>query len=187
MNSINESEKAYIAGFLDGDGCINAQLVRRHEYRLLFQVQLSITFFQSTKRHWFLLQLHKLLGCGYVRKRYDGISEYCVVGIASVSALCKALHPYLRLKQRQATLTSTIIERLSRHQSASEFLALCELVDQIGALNDCIPKGNRKAGEASALGTKNSTVTTCLVRKELDLLFPVETSETKNIGDIASG
>ena len=171
MNSIKESEKAYIAGFLDGDGCINAQLVRRPQYRLLFQVRVSITFFQSTKRHWFLLQLHKLLGCGYVRKRNDGISEYCVVGIASVSALCQELIPYLRLKRAQAILISTMLPRLSRHQSASDFLACCELVDQIGDLND----------------SKKRTITTCLVRKEFDLLFPVETSEIKNIGDIASG
>ena len=171
MNLINESEKAYIAGFLDGDGCINAQLVRRRGYRLLFQVRVSITFFQSTKRHWFLLQLQKSLGCGYVRKRNDGISEYCVVGTTSVSALCKELLPYLRLKRRQAALVSTIIGRLSRHQSVSAFLDLCELVDQIADCND----------------SKKRTITTCLVRKELDLLFPVETSETKSIGDIASG
>jgi hypothetical protein len=94
-----------------------------------------------------------------------------VVGISSVSALCKELLPYLRLKRAQATLISTIIERLSRHQSQEDFLALCELVDQIGDLND----------------SKKRAITTCLVRKELDLLFPVETSEIKNIGDIASG
>lgn len=94
-----------------------------------------------------------------------------MVGIASVSALSKELLPYLRLKRGQAALIFTIIERLSRHQSKADFLDLCELVDQIGDLND----------------SKQRTITTCLVRKELDLLFPVETSEIKNLGDIASG
>nr|YP_001315085.1 putative site-specific DNA endonuclease [Chlorokybus atmophyticus]ABO15127.1 putative site-specific DNA endonuclease [Chlorokybus atmophyticus] len=170
MNVIKESEKAYIAGFLDGDGCINAQLVRRSGYRLLYQIRVSITFFQSSKRHWFLLQLHKRLGCGSVRKRNDGISEYCIVGIASVSAVCEQLLPYLRLKRRQAVLICTIIKSLSRHQSKEDFLSLCELADQISFLNNSKKRSN----------------TACLVRKELDLLFPVETSDTK-VGDTSSG
>ncbi len=48
-----------LAGFLDGDGCINAQIIKRSGYRLGFQIRVSITFFQSTKRHWFLMELDK--------------------------------------------------------------------------------------------------------------------------------
>jgi len=51
MKDISEKEKSYIAGFLDGDGCVNAQIVRREDYRLRFQIRVSITFFQKTKRH----------------------------------------------------------------------------------------------------------------------------------------
>ena len=45
-------QKAYIAGFLDGDGCINAQIVKRPDYKLQFQIRVTLTFFQKTKRHW---------------------------------------------------------------------------------------------------------------------------------------
>ena len=44
-------ERAYIAGFLDGDGSINAQIVQRKDYALRFQIRISITFFQKTSRH----------------------------------------------------------------------------------------------------------------------------------------
>jgi hypothetical protein len=55
MKHVSDNEFSYIAGFLDGDGCINAQIVRRKNYKLLFQIRVSITFFQKTSRYWFLL------------------------------------------------------------------------------------------------------------------------------------
>ena len=44
-------ERSYIAGFLDGDGSIYAQIVRRSDYRLKFQIRVCIAFFKKTKRH----------------------------------------------------------------------------------------------------------------------------------------
>lgn len=50
--TIHDSIKLhYIAGFFDGDGCINVQIVRRVDYKLKFQIRFSVTFFQKTKRH----------------------------------------------------------------------------------------------------------------------------------------
>lgn len=126
-------------------------MVSRPQYRLKFQIRLSITFFQSTKRHWFLLQLQKELGCGVVRKRNDGISEYCIVGANNVAPLCTLLLPHLRLKRRQAQLVLQIIAKLSRTQDKDEFIMLCELADSIGRLND----------------SKKRTITAAVVRKFL--------------------
>ena len=56
MTHLKNEQKAYIAGFLDGDGCINAQIVKRPDYKLHFQIRVTLTFFQKTKRHWILLQ-----------------------------------------------------------------------------------------------------------------------------------
>ena len=157
---MTEIEKAYIAGFLDADGCVNAQIVQRAEYRLKFQIRVSITFFQSTKRHWFLLQLHEKLKIGCLRKRNDGMSELSIVGSASVSTLLTDLMPYLKLKKKQAELVLQIVPKLSRKQDKHDFLLLCELADQIGLLND----------------SKRRTITSALVRETL--LFPVETSDS---------
>jgi LAGLIDADG endonuclease len=88
LSTISDISKAYLAGFLDGDGCINAQIIRRTDYRLGFQIRVSLTFFKSTKRHWFLIKLHKQLKCGSIRKRKDGISEYTIVGATQVECLC---------------------------------------------------------------------------------------------------
>ncbi len=41
---MSDEDKAYIAGFLDGDGSIMAQLVFRKDYRLGYQIRVSIVF-----------------------------------------------------------------------------------------------------------------------------------------------
>ena len=42
---------AYIAGFLDGDGSIMAQIVRNDSYLYGFSIRLSVVFFQKIKHH----------------------------------------------------------------------------------------------------------------------------------------
>lgn len=151
MKSLSEIQLAYIAGFLDGDGCVNAQLVQRKDYRLKFQIRVSITFYQRTEKYWFLLQLQKQVGCGTCRKRNDGISEYTIVGKQSVEPLLQQLHPYLRLKTAQATLVLQICRQLAKKQEIDQFLQLCEQVDKLQSLNY----------------SKNRTITAATVRKVL--------------------
>lgn len=44
---MTEIEKAYIADFLDADGCVNAKIVQRAEYRLKFQIESVLPFFKA--------------------------------------------------------------------------------------------------------------------------------------------
>ena len=135
INQLSNEEIAYLAGFIDGDGCINAQIVKREDYKLKFQIRVSITLFQETKHHWFLLQIHKQIGYGSIRKRPDGMSEYAIVGPQIVTTILKQLLPYLRIKRRQAELVLQICEHLSQKQDGVAFLQLCAKADQIGELN----------------------------------------------------
>ena len=136
LKKLSSEDKAYIAGFLDGDGCINAQIVRRDDYRLKFQIRVSITFFQKTERHWFLLQLKELLHYGTLRKRNDGMSEYTIIGYQAVNHVLAELTPYLRIKHPQAKAVFQIIKELSTAKDSQTFITLCEKVDHLGNLND---------------------------------------------------
>jgi len=44
MSIIPSTVESYIAGFLDADGCIMFQLVKREDYRFGFQIRASIVF-----------------------------------------------------------------------------------------------------------------------------------------------
>jgi len=127
---------SYIAGFLDGDGCINAQIVTRADYVLGFQVRVSVSFAQKTKRHWYLLWLKKQLPGGVLRRRKDGMSDYTFTGAAQVKTLLRALRPQLIIKRRQALVVLRIIEDLPTTKDPAAFLAVCEMVDHLADLND---------------------------------------------------
>lgn len=49
--NLNQQEIAYLAGFIDGDGCILAQIIPRKDYKYKFQIRVSIIFYQKKSRH----------------------------------------------------------------------------------------------------------------------------------------
>jgi hypothetical protein len=164
-------ELSYIAGFLDGDGSIYAQIVKRSDYQLRFQLRVSVSFFQKTTRHWFLIQLKNQLRYGSLRKNpSSGMSDYTIVGNEAVKHCLEGLLPYLKMKKRQATLLLQIIEQSQKKQEPEAFLTLCQLADQVSRLND-------------SKVTKTRKITSDTVRSlflELDFLsVPVETLSSK--------
>jgi len=129
-----ENLLAYIAGFLDGDGCIMAQLVRRPGYRFGYQIRLSIVFYQKQKNKNFLQWLKNKLNAGYIRDRNDGMSEYTIVGLNSVAQILQTIQPYLHLKKK---LAAKILEiaKITKHPTVNQFLKYCRLVDKTAQYN----------------------------------------------------
>jgi len=131
-------EKAYIAGFLDGDGCILFQLIRKSDYRLGFQVKASVIFYQNKKYRWFLLWLKEKLKYGYIRDRNDDICEYNIVGFKAVEEVLGALYPYLRIKHDQAKLALGIIKKYphnGRDYSPEMLMKIAKDIDGFSFLN----------------------------------------------------
>ena len=129
---------AYIAGFLDGDGCIMLQLVFRHDYVFGFQIRASIVFYQNSRYKDFLFWLKEKLVDGYIRDRKDGMSEYTIVGVTPVSRVLKLLKPYLRLKKPQVDLTLSVLSRMpgrGKHMNSKLLIELSREVDKFASLN----------------------------------------------------
>lgn len=134
---LTPSQLGYIAGFLDGDGSVLAQIIKRAGYTYHYQIRFTVSFVQKTSRRHFLLKLQEELGKGTLRDRNDGISELAIVGWQSVVPLLKQLQPVLRIKLKQANLVLKIIEQLPlTKKSPQKLLELCYLADQVAALND---------------------------------------------------
>ena len=129
-------EIAYVAGFLDADGCINAQIIRRVDYVLGFQIRPSISFYQKTKRHWILHDLHRILGCGSIRKKNDGMSEYSITRAQDVLYTLQLVSKYARVKQPQLKLLYQILHQKTKRNDVHQFLQKCRLVDRFADLND---------------------------------------------------
>src|SRR5690606_30888348 len=129
MRSFNSETLAYIAGFLDGDGSIFFQIIKRPDYKLKFQIRSSIAFYQDTTQVNILEWLKEMFGSGYIRHRKTGISDYTIVEPKKVKEILELLRPYVRLKKKQVELGLEILKRLEVKNSKEVFLDICKLVD----------------------------------------------------------
>lgn len=169
---VSVAERNYIAGFLDGDGSIMAQLVHRKDYRLGYQIRVSIVFYQKTNHQDFLLELKERLGYGYVRMRNnDGMSEYTIVGFREVEFVLKLLYPFLRLKK---ALAHDVLDLIKRHPeqrklTVQQLVALSELVDKTASFNY---SKKRTVGSAQVIAFLS----------QRGLYIPVETDSADSFG-----
>lgn len=128
---------SYIAGFLDGDGCIMLQLVYRKDYIYGYQIRASIVFYQHKVQIKFLHWLEDQFKCGYIRERNDNMAEYTIVGYKAVAKVLQILQPYVKLKKEQIVLALQIINMVhgGPNSNPKKFLEACKLMDQFAKLN----------------------------------------------------
>jgi hypothetical protein len=151
---------AYIAGFLDGDGSIFFQLIRKSDYRLGFQIRPSIAFYQKTDHEHILLWLKEQLVSGSLRRRTTGISDYTIVQACEVSRVLRVLQPYVRLKQQQVRLGLEILEELpATAADPQRFLALCETRRRVPR-SQLLQEANCHFGDCARASTRAWTVGT---------------------------
>nr|3MX9_A Chain A, Protein scV3V2(G19S) [Chlamydomonas reinhardtii]3MXA_A Chain A, scV3V2(G19S) [Chlamydomonas reinhardtii] len=132
----NKEFLLYLAGFVDGDGSIIAQINPNQSSKFKHRLRLTFYVTQKTQRRWFLDKLVDEIGVGYVRDS-GSVSQYVLSEIKPLHNFLTQLQPFLKLKQKQANLVLKIIEQLpSAKESPDKFLEVCTWVDQIAALND---------------------------------------------------
>jgi intein-encoded DNA endonuclease-like protein len=128
---ISAEEAAYIAGFFDGEGSIILQIIRQKTYTFGFTIRISMTFFQKSSNHWFLLWLKEKLGnVGYLKKRTDNMMEYTIASANDIKRVLLVILPYLRIKKKLGQLTLSIIEKKPQVKTRNDFLEVCQMVDK---------------------------------------------------------
>lgn len=133
---LSESKRAYLAGFLDGDGSIYIRLKPNPTYKFGFQVAPYIVLYQSAKDRDKFQKVHSLIeGLGHLRERKDGILEYIVSRKNSVLELLSLVEPYILLKKKQLVLMKKVLILKEIVTNDKDFKRLVELVDSFRALN----------------------------------------------------
>jgi hypothetical protein len=129
--NITEIDKAYISGFLDGDGSIIVQIVKDDTRKFKFYIRISVVFFQKSVYHWFILWLKDIFSPhGYITKRPCGMSEFVIVAQTPVETILKELYPYLKIKKPLCRLVLSIIQDLKAVKTEADFLKVCIKVDE---------------------------------------------------------
>ena len=131
MGSRSDVEKAYIAGFLDGDGSIMLQLKKRSDTKRGFRFMATICLYQDSRHDKPLYWMQKVLGIGYISKRNDGMTEFRINGLQTVPKILTELKPYVRFKKIQAEAiikACHILERDISKLSKQQLRHVCELI-----------------------------------------------------------
>ena len=141
---MREETKAYIAGFLDGDGSIMFQLIERKGYIYGYQIRASVCFYQDTNHKEGLKWLKEKIGYGYIRDRNDGVSDYTIVGPDRVEDVLKMVKPYVVFKSAHVEKALRLLLALkeNRKPTPEKFLELAKLVDSYARLNYSKKKTN---------------------------------------------
>jgi hypothetical protein len=132
---MNDATRAYIAGFLDGDGSIIFQLVRRRDYVYGYQIRASVCFYQHTRGRRGLEWLRQQLGCGYIRNRAGQMSDYTVVGYNGVRRVLELVRPFSVFKREQVERALEMLQLLESRPTPDGFLAAAKQVDAFATLN----------------------------------------------------
>ena len=125
------TEKAYIAGFLDGDGSIMLQLKKRSDTKRGYRFMATICFYQDSRHDEPLHWIRKVIGVGYISRRNDGMTELRVNGFRQIGLFLSELSPYSRFKKLQVEAMVTacrILERGINNLSREELVSLVGLV-----------------------------------------------------------
>ena len=127
-----QTDLAYIAGFLDGDGSIMLQVKSRSDTSRSVRFMATICLYQDTRHAQPILWMRECFGIGYLSHRKDGITELKINGFVSVHKVLTQLTPFVRFKQVQVAallqactlLSSKKISQLSERE-------LRDLVDSV--------------------------------------------------------
>ena len=133
--SIKQSLKSYIAGFLDGDGSIYVKLTKNDTYKYKYQVCPYVVFYQSKTARFGLEEIKEMLKSGYIRERNDGICEYIIGDVKSITRLMNLVKPHVIFKRDQVQLMIDILEKKKTIENVKDFLELCALIDRFKELN----------------------------------------------------
>lgn len=139
MGSRLETDLAYIAGFLDGDGSLMLQVKLRSDTSRGVRFMATICFYQDTRHEKPLHWIRKQFGIGYISRRNDGITELRICGFERVRDILSELEPYIRFKAKQAralkNACALLAEKPMRLLSKSDLHTIVDLAVEIRTEN----------------------------------------------------
>ena len=132
---LSKEQRSYIAGFLDGDGSIYAQLKPNLTYKFGFQVVTYAVLFQSKKNQVNFERLCSMINLGYMRLRKDGVLEYIIGKNKELKKFLEIVRPFVILKKQQVLLMDQILTKKEDIGRKKDFKFLMKLIDRFRDLN----------------------------------------------------
>ena len=140
---INATVLAYIAGFLDGDGCIKSKVEHRECARFGSYIKVVVTFSQHLRDRHVLEWIHNQLRIGSISdydKPSKHLSEYQITDGKFIERLLKNLDRYVVNKKEQLRLALIILSLKDRAKNENSFKTAIWAANRMHELNSsCSP------------------------------------------------
>ncbi len=135
--NISMSEAAFVAGFLEGDGCISAKISPTSGS---YRVRLIISFTQLTKNKVVLEYIQKLIGGKIMNYPSRNMSELTIFDRGKVFEVLNVIFPFLVSKKKQAKIGLEVIAILNKGKrgalrNSNDLLKAVTLAEDIRDLN----------------------------------------------------
>ncbi len=111
LNKISKDIGFYFSGFADGEGSFNVSLIKKDDYRNKWKV--SVAFNISQKDNTVPLLFKKILNCGTIRYRKDGICYYEVTNIRDIKFVVIPFFEKFPLLSQEKKLRFKIFKQIS--------------------------------------------------------------------------
>jgi LAGLIDADG endonuclease len=138
IGAVDQQERleAYIAGFVDGEGCFHVAIQRNLSTRVGWQLVPEFRVSQDVIRLGVLELIRTTLGCGHLRENHRSSNDhtYVLVVRRREDLIDRVLpfferNPLLSAKQREFRTFATIVRAMAsgEHQSEQGFGRLAEM------------------------------------------------------------
>ncbi|SRR6266511_2348701 len=134
---LNNEKLAYIAGFLDGDGCIASNFEKNKTCKLGYRVRVRISFTQHSRRREVLDILSSWICSGSIGEyEHNNMAEYVIRNQVIVKELLSALMPFLIVKRKHAEIAMKILGLKESAYSLATLSTMREYTILLKSLNN---------------------------------------------------
>ena len=144
-----EVDRAYLAGLIDGDGCIMAHIEKHSEKKFGFRVRVSVKITQ--KESLLLNLLAKKYKVGKVRANRKGTvwqtHDWIVLNRTDVSTILETIFPYTNTKRKQIAIARQILNLSDATRQG--LIKMARLADTLSKFN--VRSKNRRKNFASMI------------------------------------
>jgi hypothetical protein len=136
-DDIDNSFYAYMAGFLDGDGCIAIRVEKSKTCKLGMRVRVRISFTQHRERRVVLDYLYERINSGVIAEyNHNNMAEYVIRDQEVVLILLEKIKPYVVVKSLHLQLAQELLIVKKEGYSKDSLEKMLNLSRKIGSLNN---------------------------------------------------
>ena len=146
---VSKVQRAYLAGFIDGDGAIMAFIEKHSEKRFGFRVRTEIKITQTHEKD--VLWIKQLTGIGYIRKNVRAY-EWIIRDQKAVKWFAEIITPYVHGKKKQLEYLEKIF--MHPNNTKDDLIKTAHLADTLSSFN--VRSKNRRKNYATMIQETNS-------------------------------